>query len=328
MIKTGRIFWGIFLALAMILPADAFNGSLRTLRQETGVYRLLTDVAARYNWKCSAPSNGPARIGSNAGWFEFRPGGKNARWNGKILSLNFAAFRDQNGSWWIHDTDLYRSLLPLLEPETPPRKIRRIILDPGHGGTDPGAKGKETQLQEKRVNLAVAQRVAKHLQKAGLEVIFSRAGDDTVALQRRPELVTAHNADLFVSIHQNSAANRKASGIETFVATPENCASTHQQETAKPAAAAIGNRFDDASLQLAVEIQRRAVDYTGATDRGVKRNRFVVVRESDCPAVLIECGFLSNAGEESRMMQEEWMDRISRAIADGICAFSGMEAAQ
>ena len=325
---AGRIVCGLILVFACLPPAEAFNGPLRSSRQETGLYRSLTDLAARYNWKCAAPADGAARLGSDRGWFEFRPGSRTALWNGKLLALNFSALRDADGIWWIHQEDLSGTLLPMLAPELPPQTIRRILLDPGHGGTDPGARGKDLGILEKQINLAVALRVENHLKKAGFEVILTRSGDDTVSLNRRAALATAHNADLFLSIHQNSAENRKASGIETFVTVPENCVSTHQKEIQKTIAPTVGNRFDHHSLLLASEIQRRAVDYTGSVDRGVKRTRFFVVRESDCPSVLIECGFISNKDDEMRMTQPEWQDRISRAIADGICAFSGKEIVQ
>ena len=136
---------------------------------------------------------------------------------------------------------------------------------------------------------------------------MTRQRDSAVSLDARADRVRTRNADLYVSIHQNAAANEKAFGMEIYF-SPKN-------------------RYADASLRLAHAVQFHTLAGLGARredeyDRGIKRANFRVLRLADCPAVLLECGFISNAKDRERMTDELFLNELAQGIADGIAAYA------
>lgn len=224
----------------------------------------------------------------------------------------------------------------------PRRRVRTVVLDPGHGGTDPGAVGFRG-TEEKRVVLDICRRVKKHLTQAGFQVVLTRDTDEYLPLSRRAEIAAQCGADLFVSVHANAAPNRSAAGVETYflseaktdweraVAASENA--VFEREIANPGAKEKNpvrliladlaqNEFLFESSELAASIQRCAVQQGCAVDRGVRQANFYVLRNIFMPAVLVECGFLSNRQEEKLLRDPDHRERLARAIASGISDFS------
>ncbi|MCL6465487.1 MAG: N-acetylmuramoyl-L-alanine amidase [candidate division WOR-3 bacterium] len=224
----------------------------------------------------------------------------------------------------------------------PQRRVNKIILDPGHGGKDPGAIGR-LGTEEKTIVLDIARRVKKHLTQQGFEVILTRDSDDYVSLAERAEKAAKSGADLFVSIHANAAPNRSATGLETYflseaktdweraVAARENAA--FERELANPLikdndpvtlilADLAQNEFLFESSELASRIQEAALSAICAQDRGVRQANFYVLRNIFMPAVLVECGFLSNRQEEKLLRNPAHREKIARAIAQGIKNFT------
>jgi len=169
-----------------------------------------------------------------------------------------------------------------------------VVIDPGHGGHDPGAIS-PGGLEEKTVNLVVARKVASLLERRGVSVTLTRDRDVFIPLNDRPAVANRIKADLFVSIHANSAPSRSASGFEIYVSPSPSRASQ---------AAALAVR------------QRMAA--AGVEDRGIKRNDFRVLVRSSRPAMLVELGFLSNYREERLLAQTGYRNRLAEAVADGI----------
>lgn len=180
-------------------------------------------------------------------------------------------------------------------------KIPVVVLDPGHGGLDPGAIG-STGVQEKVVTLSITRLVAAHLGSAGCKVVLTRASDADVSLDNRASIAHKHNADVFVSIHANAANNPAAHGLEVF----------HFRESGS------GQR-------LAESILDRLVLETGLENRGVKEAGFAVLRKTDMTAVLVECGFLTNPTEEALLEKKNFQEKCAQAISSGILAFLGVE---
>lgn len=183
----------------------------------------------------------------------------------------------------------------------------RVCLDPGHGGYDPGAVG-PGGLKEKDVTLAVALRTGFHLQESGVEVIFTRASDQVTwppeegrDLAARVEIANRAQADLFVSIHCNSATNPGAGGTETY------------------SFAKTGKGAKAAKL-----IQTELVKALGLADRGTKTAGFYVLRYTRMPAVLTELAFISNPREEKLLSQTAFQARAALAIAKAIAAYGGV----
>jgi N-acetylmuramoyl-L-alanine amidase len=222
----------------------------------------------------------------------------------------------------------------------PERRLQRLILDPGHGGKDPGAVGRGGTL-EKEVVLDVALRLKSRLEGYGFEVLLTRECDEHVPLVRRSQYAAEQKANLFISIHANAAENRSACGFETYflseaktdweraVAARENAVIEYERgdsaslgdELELILADLAQNEYLVESSQLAATIQERAVPQARVLDRGVRQANFYVLRQNYMPAVLVECGFISNASEEKLLRSPQHRDRLADGISRGIVEF-------
>jgi N-acetylmuramoyl-L-alanine amidase len=217
-------------------------------------------------------------------------------------------------------------------------RIRKIVIDPGHGGKDPGAIG-PTGLKEKDVVLSIAKILKKKLEDAGYEVVLTREDDTYISLWRRIYIANKEGADLFISIHANSARYRRASGFEVYylaeatddearaLAAAENYPLGFNEELPDNiyVQATIwdllyaGNREE--SMILADRICRALNRQLGTRNRGVKSANFYVLRGVQMPAVLVEVGFISNRYEEKKLRNWSFKNRIAEAILEGIRSY-------
>lgn len=217
--------------------------------------------------------------------------------------------------------------------------VRRIVIDPGHGGTDPGAIGR-TGVTEKQLTLQIAMAVAERLRAAGYEVLLTREEDRTVSLQERTELANRVDGDLFLSIHVNAARNRRLRGFETYylnLANDPTAAETAARENAAGVPGRMGdldetlelivqNEFQGASSELAASIQDSLVmhvakSYEDVHDLGVKTAPFFVLVGATMPAVLIETSFISNEQEESWLKTAGYREQLAEAIEIGLQSY-------
>ncbi len=221
---------------------------------------------------------------------------------------------------WITRSDFEKTVDPLLRARIPQtiRRYRHIVIDPGHGGRDEGARS-AGGLKEKTLTLDVARILASRLRRDGMKVTLLRTDDRGMELSDRTRKARGLRPDLFVSIHFNAAQSRGARGIETYCLTPAGAASTASSRPQKKSYA--GNRYDRQNILLAYEIQRALVGAVGGSDRGVRRARFYVLKEAPCPAVLVELGFLTNATEASRIASSSYRTLLARAVEAGILSF-------
>lgn len=178
---------------------------------------------------------------------------------------------------------------------------RVIVIDPGHGGTDPGAIS-SNKTKEKDINLQISLKTEEALKDAGYNVLMTRDADNTLGLYERPAFANNNFADLFISIHSNSTTSPDVHGIEVLYA---------------PAAA--GSEKEEGQQILTKAIMDELLKATGAKKRGIiQRPKLVVIRESKMPAILIEVGFLSNAKEEKLITDDDYQNKIVGAILKGI----------
>jgi N-acetylmuramoyl-L-alanine amidase len=187
-----------------------------------------------------------------------------------------------------------------------------VFIDPGHGGTDPGATA--GGYQEKDLNLAVAKKVQALLQARGYTVYMSRTDDTTVGLLDRSIMANNLHADIFVSIHTNSSGVQdSANGIESYF---------YQYDPLYPSKINSGMDTNPdriaKSIALANYIQQNLVSSTGANDRGTKGETLSVVRESAMPAILTEIGFIDNTAERQKLITDSYQNTLATAIANGI----------
>lgn len=226
---------------------------------------------------------------------------------------------------YVSDIDLERFVAPILRPaQLPARPLRTIVLDPGHGGSDTGTRNKTAKLDEKVFTLDVAKRLERLLAGSGWRVILTRGDDRFIPLPERAEIANKAGADLFVSIHFNAVANNPAvKGTETYVLTPRFQRSTSSSSSsAEDKIEQTGNRHDKWSAVLGAHMHRELLGKLKSEDRGYKRARFAVLRLVDCPAVLVEAGYLSNDAEARKLATEAYRADIAEALAAGIHAYA------
>jgi N-acetylmuramoyl-L-alanine amidase len=171
-----------------------------------------------------------------------------------------------------------------------------VIIDPGHGGPDPGAVG-IGGLQEKVIVLDIGTQVAALLQRQGIQALLTRADDRDLDLEPRVQMAEQSNATVFVSIHANaiSLSRPDISGIETY--------------------------YHDSGLGLAKTIHQNVLQLTGASDRGVRTARFYVLRKTSMPSVLVEVGFVTGREDASRLSNPAYRTQMADAIARGILQY-------
>jgi N-acetylmuramoyl-L-alanine amidase len=242
--------------------------------------------------------------------------------NGIQIWLSFpVAFR--NGTLWISSLDVATSINPaLFAPRTGgAQQSTTICLDPGHGGKDPG--NREGKQLEKNYNLLLAREVRSSLMKAGFRVILTRSSDRFIDLGDRARWAKQNGADLFISLHFNSAdgpGGAAVNGIEVYCLTPAGAASTNSRGEGATGAS-IGNRFDAKNMHLAYQLQKSLVRQLGAEDRGVKRARYAVLRLAEIPSVLIEGGFMTHAQESRNIYSSAYRQQMAKAITDATVAY-------
>ena len=218
------------------------------------------------------------------------------------------------------------------------RPVRTVIIDPGHGGRDPGATGYQG-LREKDVALRLARALGKELETKGFRVVYTREDDRTIGLEERTAIAEANRGDVFVSLHANSAPRRSVSGIETYyldqenerhslrVAARENGIDRSQVNDLQKTLTRL--RVSEASVQsrrLATFVHRQVVAGVGGKygkirDLGVKKGPFYVLFLSNMPAILVEAGFLTNRREARRLRNGDYLDGIAAQIATGLVRY-------
>ena len=229
------------------------------------------------------------------------------------------AIGSQRGHLTLSKLDYDKVFVPLFW-DAPKAAVRRIVLDPGHGGKDTGKINAPYKYNEKAATLDTAARLKLLLEKQGFEVVFTRTKDVFVELDDRPAVAASVKADLFISLHYNAgpAGDTSSGGIETYCLTPAGQKSTNAGKAKSTTGVEPGNRFDTANMALAWGIQRRLLAGTGAEDRGVRRARFAVLRTLSCPGVLIEGGFMSSRREGAQIADAAYRQKIAESVAAGI----------
>ena len=172
------------------------------------------------------------------------------------------------------------------------RKFSTVVIDAGHGGFDRGGIPRQ-RVAEKIMTLDVAQRLQKRLRQAGYRVVMTRDSDVFIPLGERVRIGSRYRDAVFVSVHFNSAARVGANGIETYY-------------------------YSSNSAKLAADIHRHVVSATSTENRGIRRRGYFVLRRSSVPAVLVECGFLTNPTESRMALDSSYRQRLADRIADGI----------
>lgn len=219
--------------------------------------------------------------------------------------------------------------------------IRKVVIDPGHGGYDPGAIGRNG-LKEKTVTLDIAKRLASIMRGSGVEVVMTRSTDVFIPLERRVKIANESGADLFLSIHINASRKRSLNGFEVYYVSPQ----VSDYKRAREAAGEYSLRLQEGEYtDIPYEAKRILWDmfytYSRAESSalaghicdkigggmkmkilGVKNARFHVLRGANMPAILIEAGFVSNIPEETRLRNSRYRQKVAECIARGLESYS------
>lgn len=189
-----------------------------------------------------------------------------------------------------------------------------VVVDAGHGGHDGGAVA--NGVTEKNLSLDIAKRLRVELEAAGVRVVMTRSGDSFLTLDERAALAGVHQAAAFVSVHLNTDGDgNSAEGIETYFA--ENKSLSARQRPAE------GGGAEFASI-----VQRMVCAATKAENRGAKARDYAVVARAACPAVLVECGFITSGSEVVRLKREDYRDQLANGIARGVVMYLQVRSAE
>mgnify|MGYP003639830403 CR=1 FL=1 len=294
-------------------------GGVKRIEAESFLRRYGLDVA----W----PEPGRRAVFSSA-WtkLEIEADKREITLNGLRLFLGDAVAA-QGGKLYLSRVDLEVLVGPILRSATyasTRREPRTIVIDAGHGGKDGGTRNSKLKLNEKAMALDVAQRLEALLEREGYKVIMSRSDDTFVDLEERAIHANKAKADLFVSIHFNAVVEGSpVKGTETYIMTPQYQRSTSSGETdAGDKIGYPGNATDAWNAILGYQIHRQLLDELQTVDRGLKRARFVVLKLIDCPAVLVEAGYVSNEGEARKIATPAYRQKIAEALATGVARYA------
>lgn len=261
-------------------------------------------------------------IGSRQGVLVLAIGSREATWNGVLFHLGFAP-EIADGQVFVHGLDLRKSLEPLLTdpPLSFPGTNRVIVIDPGHGGINAGTICSFDGRLEKEFTLDWARRLVPLLASNGWTVYLTRNSDVDVSLSNRVAYAESRHADLFVSLHFNSAApDKRQNGLETYCLTPQGMPSTLTRGNPDFWSDWFPNNiYDEQNFQAAIRLHSALLHASGEDDRGVRRARFMgVLHGNRHPAILIEGGFLSNLHEANQIESAPFRQKLAEAVADAL----------
>jgi N-acetylmuramoyl-L-alanine amidase len=217
------------------------------------------------------------------------------------------------------------------------RPVRTVVVDPGHGGLDPGAIG-VGGLREKEITLRVARALGKRLAEQGFRVVHTREGDRTLSLEERTAIAESVDGDVFVSIHANAAPRRSVHGIETYYldenherhalnlaarenGIPHGEVNVLQRTLAKLHIEEVSPRSRRLAALVQDQVVRGLPQGSRPNDLGVKKGPFYVLFLSNMPAILVEAGFLTNRGEARRLRDVDYLDDLAGQITLGLTRY-------
>ena len=317
-------FFSSLLVLALVFSfavcrASAFNWTI--LKENGRDYIPLTDLARFYDFNTTEVTNGVCTLNCTAVHFQCASGSRDLFLNGLKFILSLPIL-DIQGTLCISRLDLAKLVDPVLRPtKISASPVRTVVIDPGHGGTDSGARG--MLGNEKDYTLDVALRAADLFTRAGFNVRMTRSSDVYVPLESRALFASFQPDAVFLSIHFNYGMGPTAEGVETYCLAPRGVPSTNDLGlTFADFEECTGNVRDPENIALATAIHASLITRLVVPDRGVKRARFLVLRNNAIPGVLIEGGFLTNPKDALRIASPAYRELLADAIVRGVMAYN------
>lgn len=336
MFSKARLITSLFLLLLLSAPfveAKAFDWQEK--RHASRTYFPLDRVSEFYRY--SLVTSGRKILLTNKGKvapektiaIEFSPGGQEVFMNGVKFIFSFPIIAI-GGKYHLCETDFNKILDPVLRPSyiANAKPFDTVIIDPGHGGRDPGCVN--SLGTEAGYNLIVAKLLETQLRKLGFKVVMTRDSNRFISLSERVTIANKYRNAIFVSIHFNSiggAARSQARGIETFTLSPEGVAHYGSSVKASDLRKKTGNQQDSANIALATSVHwnikksladRKKGPGIVIPDRGIRRARFNVLTGVKHPAILIEGGFMSHPEESRHIHKSTYQSTMAKAVCNAI----------
>ena len=311
-----RSFFWLLIAflLALPLPARAWNVVMQDGRRHVPV----EDVAKFYRLNPPVKNDKAFTMSSKGMSIRGKAGTREVFINNVKYILCFP-IRERNGKILISAMDVTK----IIEPVTRPSQIRNasairtVILDAGHGGHDSGAKG--SRGIEKEAALDVVLRAKRLLEQNGYTVHLTRSRDVFIPLEQRAAFANKFPNAIFVSVHFNKSATGGASGIETFALAPRGVPSMDEENFSySDLKQHPGHARDPENIALATAVHSSMLRHMRLYDRGIKRARFVVIRDVKIPGVLLEGGFMNHPVDGRLIASAPFRDAFARAILEGV----------
>lgn len=331
-----HIIW--FLSLGIFLSGCAAPSARRIVPQDI----ILQDLCQRYNVNWDWDSVSQVVTLSRRGLKAKAMVGSDLVIVGEE-KINLSVPLKRKKGVVIVPSDFKRKIIDRLTEKTeyPLGKFRAIMIDPGHGGKDPGAIG-HSGLKEKIVVLDIAQRLKRNLEAKGFKVSMTRDSDEFISLDDRVRMANGSGTDIFVSIHANASRARSIQGFEIYflknldhAALREIHAATNYQDAlnrfaVKQSSSTVGQIVLDMmyvhkqseSRRLARYLAKNTTDTINSVDRGTKPSGFFVLKNTLIPAILIEVGFLSNKTEEGLLRTSDYRQQLADGLAKSILQYA------
>ncbi len=275
-------------------------------------YRLGEDKSDRKAFKLSA--NGREIRGTT--------GGRDLYINGVKYVLCFP-MESRSGEVYLSAMDVTKIIEPVMRPGKikDAERIRTVVLDAGHGGHDSGASG--PLGLEKAYALDVVLRAGELLKKEGYEVKYTRSKDVFVPLEERARFANKQDNALFFSVHFNKSSSNSATGIETYALAPRGVPSMDEDHLSySDFKENPGNAQDPQNVALAAAVHSAMVNNLRVADRGIKRARFVVIKNIKIPGVLLEGGFMNSPNDSRLIASGDYRQRIAGSILQAVKAYT------
>jgi len=312
MINRRFISFTLFLSSCLLLLSSQVSAESQTFKWETVTYHggsciTIRSITKFYRFEKTQKGK-KITLKNTRVKVELEDGSQNCRMNGVLFILSHPIVQSK-GRYLISKTDLLTLIDPILRPNyiKHAKPFKTVVIDAGHGGKDPGSRGRANH--EKYYTLKIARALRDELQKKGYNVVMTRDTDVFITLANRVRIANKHPDAIFISIHFNSGQSR-AHGIETFTVSPVNVPHLGRGYRSRDARAVPGNISGSASVALATAVHSRTLAYLNNAkygnnfkieDRGIKHARFNVLTGIKIPAILLEGGFISNRTEETKI---------------------------
>ena len=310
-----RIALGLCCASAF---TKAESAALKVIQHNGRDYVTAENIKDFYRFTSLKVKNGTLKFLSPKIEMEIRGGSDNLYINRILFRLSYpVVYKDRD--YLFSRIDLDKLINPVLRPSfiKSAKRFRSVVIDPGHGGSDPGSKSKYGN--EKDFNLKLANLLKRDLERRGFRVRMTRTNDTFPTLRERVDFTNRISEAIFISLHFNAYRNSSAKGIETYALSPKDTG-THNSRGIR-GSVLTGNARDAENIALATAIHASLLKRTNAEDRGIKRDRFTVLADINKPAVLVEGGFLTNPDEARKIASPSYLALLSRSIADAVVTY-------